>query len=219
MKSIINFSLVLLLAGTVFSCKDKAANAADATESAANAEGTKFSVSPESAKITWEGSKPTGKHAGTINIANGELTVKDGALVAGAFTLDMNSITVTDLVGEEKMYLEGHLKGTTDDKEKNDHFFNVTQHPTAKFEVTAFNEKDGKATLEGNLTIKGISKSVSVPVTVTTTEDLLTINSEKFTINRTEWNINYSSKSVFDDLKDKFINDEIELTLKISAKK
>jgi polyisoprenoid-binding protein YceI len=80
-------------------------------------------------------------------------------------------------------------------------------------------EKDGRSILEGNLTIKGITKSVAIPVTISKTDALLTINSEKFTINRTQWNINYSSKSVFDDLKDKFINDDIELTLKISAKK
>ena len=34
----------------------------------------------------------------------------------------MNSITVTDLAGDEKMYLEGHLKGITDEQEKNGHF-------------------------------------------------------------------------------------------------
>ena len=214
-------NLILMFVAVAFltSCKNEktAEDAKTIAEGDANA--TTFVIDTTASVIEWVGAKPAGKHTGTLMLSNGTFEVKDNKIVSGNATINMNSITVTDLVGEEKMYLEGHLKGTTDDKEKNDHFFNVTQHPTAKFEVTAFNEKDGKATLEGNLTIKGISKSVSVPVTVTTTEDLLTINSEKFTINRTEWNINYSSKSVFDDLKDKFINDEIELTIKISAKK
>ncbi len=37
--------------------------------------------------------------------------------------------------------------------------------------------------------------------------------------NRTHWNVNYASKSIFDDLKDKFVNDEIELVVKLKATK
>lgn len=219
MKSIINFSLILLLAGTVFSCKDKAANAADATESAANAEGTKFSVSPESAKITWEGSKPTGKHAGTINIANGELTVKDGALVAGAFTLDMNSITVTDLTGDEKASLEEHLKGTG--TEGADDFFSVTKFPTAKFEITSVapsTEGGVNSIVKGNLIIKDIAKEVSIPANITVTDGMVAVTSNPFTINRTDWGINYASKNFFKEIGDKFIEDNISLQLMVEGK-
>ena len=47
----------------------------------------------------------------------------------------------------------------------------------------------------------------------------MTIESEAFTIDRTKWGVNYGSKSVFDDLGDKFINDDIELKILVSAKK
>ena len=47
----------------------------------------------------------------------------------------------------------------------------------------------------------------------------MTLSTESFKINRTEWNINYASKSIFDDLKDKFVNDEIELVVKLKATK
>jgi hypothetical protein len=55
--------------------------------------------------------------------------------------------------------------------------------------------------------------------TITVDGDVVTLTSETFTINRTQWNVNYSSKSVFDDLKDKFINDDIELKVTVTAKK
>ena len=48
---------------------------------------------------------------------------------------------------------------------------------------------------------------------------MLKINSEKFLIDRTEWDINYKSKSVIDDIKDNFIHDDIALKIETFAKK
>ena len=75
--------------------------------------------------------------------------------------------------------------------------------------------------MSGNLTLKGTSKNVEIPVTYSMNDDqsTLKIESEPFTIDRTDWNVNYGSKSVFDDLKDKFVNDEIEITFMLQAKK
>jgi len=161
--------------------------------------------------------KPLEKHTGTINLSNGTATVKDGQLESGTFTIDMNSITVTDLEGNSKAKLEGHLKGL---QEKSaDHFFNVTKFPSATFEITSLGNKEGKTYLEGNLTIKGIKKNISFPANTTIEGDTMTISTEVFTINRTAWNINYASKSIFTDLGDKFIKDDIELKLEIKATK
>ena len=48
---------------------------------------------------------------------------------------------------------------------------------------------------------------------------MLTLSSEVFTIDRSKWNVKYGSKSFFDDLKDKFINDDIELKITVKANK
>jgi hypothetical protein len=56
-------------------------------------------------------------------------------------------------------------------------------------------------------------------VTISNDGDILYIKSDAFTINRTLWSINYGSKSIFDDLGDKFINDDMELKIMIMAKK
>lgn len=211
--------LFVLLATTILfvSCKnEKAADAkvvAEGTEVAAT-----FAVDTTASSIGWIGSKPVGdKHTGTIALSEGSFQVENGAIVSGSATINMNSITVTDLAGDEKMYLEDHLKGITEDKEKNGHFFSVKEFPTGKFEVTAYTAEKG---LEGNLTLKGITKSITVPVNVSIQGDDLTISSENFTINRTDWNVQYASGSFFKDLAgDKIIKDEIELSLKIVAKK
>jgi polyisoprenoid-binding protein YceI len=212
-------SMYLFMATALFfvSCKnEKAADAKDvATETEAAIE---YKFVPAESTVEWLGSKPTGdKHNGTISISYGAFQVENGQIVSGNATLDMNTITVLDLQGDEKGYLEGHLKGVTDDVEKDGHFFSVKQFPTGKFEVTGYSAEKG---LEGNLTLKGMSKSISFPVNVSIQGDELTLTSEKFTINRTDWDIKYGSGSFFKDLAaDKIIKDEIELSLKVVARK
>lgn len=164
--------------------------------------------------IEWKGSKPTGSHTGTIALQSGTFTVDNGK-VSGNFVIDMNSITVTDLKEDEgKLDLEAHLKGTGKE-EGADHFFNVKTYPTGSFKLTGF---DG-TNVTGDLTLKGKTKTISFPATLTITDSEVTLESQPFNINRVDYGVNYASKSVFGDLKDKFINDEIELVVKVKAKK
>ena len=184
-----------------------------ATTPEAEVQGFAYKVDPASV-VEWVGSKPTGKHNGTVNVTEGGLNVAEGKLSGGEFVLDMNSIAVLDLeAGKGKEDLEAHLKGT--DPEKVDHFFNVKDFPTASF---VFKKFDGK-NLTGDLTIKGKTKEVSFPATVTVTDNEVSIVSQPFKINRVDFGVNYGSKSVFDDLKDKFINDDVELVVKAKATK
>ncbi len=199
--------------------KENQTNAKEAeTVSQMSAESIKYKINADQSTINWKGSKPTGEHTGTIAIESGVVTLKGGMIESGNFLIDMNSINVTDLkAGEGKENLEAHLKGTAEGKE--DHFFNVQEHPTAYFEVTSSQEKEGKTILSGNLTIKGIKKNISFPVSVTNDAESITLTSESFTIDRTQWNVNYGSKSIFDDLGDKFVNDEIELVVSVKGSK
>ena len=179
---------------------------------------TKYKVDTANSVINWVGSKPGEKHTGTLNLSSG--VMKIGESISGTFLIDMNSLTVTDLTAEKgKANLEGHLKGSA--KANQDHFFNVAKFPTAAFEVTGVSEKDGKKMMEGNLTIRGIKKNISFSFSYGTGIDgsVLELKSEPFTINRTDWGVNYGSKSIFNDLGDKFISDDIELTIMIKANK
>lgn len=221
----IHQSLLVLLVSTsmIFTgCKKKAENettAADAEAAAAvTEESIKYAAIPGESVIEWKGSKPTGFHTGTVAVESGVVTVKGDALESGSFLINMNSITVTDLkAGDGKEDLEAHLKGSK--KEDQDHFFNVATYPTGAFEVTGVSQSEGKTMLEGNLTLKGVKKNISFPVSIDYEGDTMTLTSEPFTINRTLWNVNYASKSIFSDLGDKFVNDDIELTVKVKAKK
>lgn len=224
MKNRIASLLILSALTLTVSCKNDKAAEAETTEAGAvketSGEAASYTVDNTNSKIDWTGSKPTGKHTGTINLTDGTVSIKDNMLDSGKFTIDMNTITVTDLkAGDGKEDLEGHLKGTGGTEADYDHFFNVKKYPQSTFEITKAVTENGKTAVEGNLTMKGITKNVKFPATVTVNGDTVTLVSDPFTINRTLWNVNYGSKSVFDNLGDKFINDDIELKVSITAKK
>lgn len=198
------------------SCKDKAkeANTSEAEAVAVTeAESQKYIADVAASTIEWKGFKPTGSHNGTILIENGVLNLKDGKLNSGTFLIKMNLIKVLDIPEEDEgnAKLVGHLK--------NADFFDVENHPTAAFEITGVTETEGKMMLSGNLTLKETKNNVTFPVTITNTDDTVTLTSETFTIDRSKWNVKYGSKSFFDNLGDKFINDDIEIKINVTANK
>lgn len=220
-KNIVKFTAIAFVA-ILASCKGEpknkvAAEEAVVTEAPAAVTGVTYTADAANSGIEWIGTKPAGTHTGTVNITSGEFVMGEEGITGGAFVIDMNSITVTDLEGDQKANLEAHLKGNAEGKE--DHFFNVAEFPTASFEVTGMTAEGEKTMMEGNLTIKGITKNISFPVTVVNNGDMIEVSSETFAIDRTQWNVNYGSKSIFDNLGDKFINDAIELTIKVTATK
>ena len=222
MKNVLTLGIFVFLLGSLVSCKgDKGAKAAVGEEAkVAAAMGKDYKVDQGLSKIMWAGSKPAGSHNGTINVSEGMVAVKDGKVTGGSFTLDMNSISVLDLQGDEKAYLESHLKGSADDNA--DDFFNVSKHPTAKFEITKLtgltNDSAASHLVYGNLTLKGISKEVGFKANIDISDSGLRVTSPKFTIDRTQWNIKYGSDKFFDNLKDKVISDDISLQINLVAK-
>lgn len=218
MKKVI-LSVFALTTLALVSCKNDAPKAGEEVEVVATTEdATVLNADVTTSVINWVGSKVGGEHKGTLNLKSGEVAVKDGALQGGSFVLDLNTITVTDLEGDYKAKLEGHLKGA--EGESADHFFNVAQFPEGKFVIASVETVDGKTTVTGNLTLKDITKSVSFPATVTVSDAEVKIESSEFVINRTDFNINYGSKTKFTDLAaDNVISDDIKLQLTVVAKK
>ncbi len=170
-----------------------------------------LNVDVSSSTITWKGYKPTGSHNGTIMLQTGTLEMDGENLVGGSFTVEMSSIKDAD--GSAK--LEGHLKSAD--------FFDVDTFTISTFKITEVaengEEEEGLVIVTGEMTIKGITKEISFSAEVSQTEDSVVFESENFQINRADFNVKYMSKSFFDNLKDKFVNDEFDLQVKLVAKK
>ena len=159
----------------------------------------KKEIKVEKSKVIWKGYKVTGSHEGTIALQSGNLTFEADKLVGGEFVIDMTTITNTDLDGDNKGKLEGHLKS--------DDFFGVTTFPTATLVF-----KDVKSTgknsyaVTGDLTIKGIKNPVSFDISIYGSKATASVK-----IDRTKFDVRYGSTSFFDNLKDKAIYDEFDL--------
>jgi polyisoprenoid-binding protein YceI len=209
MKKII-LSLVLVasvLTGCKSEKKDKVTTA-DAVKVAVTTDLNNVDVA--SSVITWKGTKPTGAHDGTIMLQEGSLNLEAGKLTGGTFVIEMSSIKNLDLDAEGAAKIVGHLSSPD--------FFDVATYATSKFVITSVVEAEGKLAVTGNLTVKDITKSITIPATLLSVGNVTTFKSDKFNIDRAEFNIKYASKTFFDNLKDKFIDDAIELSFTVNTK-
>lgn len=158
-------------------------------------------VNTEKSTVTWKAYKVTGSHTGTVDLNSGALMFEDGALVGGEFSVNMTTLTATDLEGEYKDKLVGHLKS--------DDFFSVEKHNESTLVFTGI-KATGKNAYEvtGDLTIKGITKPVTFDLSVYGSKATATLK-----VDRAEYDVRYGSGSFFDNLGDKTIYDEFDLVV------
>ena len=169
-------------------------------------------VKPAASTVTWTGYKVTGQHTGTVPVRRGDLVYEDNRLTGGTVEIDLAALRVTDLSGDARTKLEGHLKS--------DDFFGVQQYPTATLVIDRVHSrgKPGAYRVDATLTIKGVSKEVRFDADVKDERDHL-VAVAQLTIDRTAFGVRYGSGSFFDNLGDKTIYDEFDLQIELVAAK
>lgn len=216
MKVLLKFSYLALVLGLMFAAckktpKGEAAKTGEAKE-AAKASSAAKTYTIANGKVMWTATKVGGQHMGTFDIAKGELTANNGVIESGNFSIDMNTLTCTDLEGEGKGKLEGHLKSAD--------FFDVAKNPTGSFKISSVAALSGNpeanSSVTGNLTLMGVTKSVTFPANVASAGNKLSAVTPAFKINRTEWNIKYGS-GILGTAKDKIIHDEVSLVISLEG--
>lgn len=163
-----------------------------------------YTASAEESTVEWTGRKTFVdgyEDHGTLEIESGTLTVGAEGDVSGTITADMSTIAATEVSGPlSPDRLTGHLKS--------DDFFGVETYPEATFEVTGLT----RGVLAGNLTVKGTTHPLSVPVEVENLEDGLRLRG-KVDVDRTLYDVRFGSDSFFDNLGDNTIDDNFTLDL------
>jgi polyisoprenoid-binding protein YceI len=202
---------ITILSGLMFlgACSDPAADKTKAVTGQAaqvaspqSAQGQKYQITSQNSKIEFVGSKVTGSEHGSFGNFSGQIDY------AGTPENSRVNITINmDSVQTDSDGLAKHLK-TAD-------FFDVEKFPQATFVSTAIKaggDKGASHTVTGNLTLHGVTKSISFPATIAVTPDTASVDSS-FSINRRDFGINYAGKA--NDL----IRDDVVLTFHIRANK
>ena len=206
----LQFSALLFIGLAFTACQD-APESDDAVVSEAqeeqdvSASAASYTINKTASNVEWIGTKTGGRHNGTVMVKDGEFAVENGEIVGGNFTLDMTTILSTDAKMDDKsnQKLTGHLRSPD--------FFEVDKFPDANFVITEVKKLDGanvaqdtantaeidkyKVTnptheVTGNLTIKGVTKSVTFPAKIEMNDNSLNAIA-KFNINRKDWDIKY----------------------------
>lgn len=217
-RILLSISAAALLASCQDAPKADEAQVSDAQQVQA-ASGADYKVDLTQSKIEWIGTKPVGKHHGTLSLTDGSLTVADNAIKGGKFTIDIKSLKADDQDSTGNAKLTGHLLSPD--------FFDADKFPTANFEIVSVTAgidsaaakdlvlKDATHTITGNLTLKGTTKSVTFPAKVAVSDANVTADAN-FNIDRTQWNMAYGNDK---SLGDKFIDPKVNLALHLVANK
>jgi|TARA_B100000768_G_scaffold170512_1_gene176969 hypothetical protein len=210
MKKILSLSIIAL--ALLFSCKGEKKEKIVVKEEVKVEETIMVNnVDLTTSIMTWKGTKPTGSHDGIVSFSSGGMIVENGVLKEGEFVIDMSTIKNLDMEGSDGAgKIEKHLKAAD--------FFDVEMYPTSKFVITSVLDVEGNTAVTGNLTIKDVTKSITIPATVSTTDGITTFKSELFNIDRADFNVKYGSKRWIEGLKDKFIDDLVEMSFVVISK-
>jgi len=194
-------------------------NAGDAVE---------FEVDSESSKVLWIGTKPTGRHNGTIAISDGSIYVKNGIPAGGMFTMDMHDIQIDNMEGKQKTKLNNHLLSSD--------FFDVENHPVSRFVITALEPYDSQTSsteakhgpfvisdpthiVTGNFYMRGTNLSISFPAKIHVNEHKVEAEA-KFNIDRTKWGVSYWDESTIETrTQDKLIHNVVHVAFTLEAVK
>jgi len=213
---------ILLVGLTTIACKSKTSDDSSTTETAtgSTSTGDAYKIDAPRTELKWMAFKPGGTHYGVVPVTGGTIYVTDGNITGGTIDINMSGLEVQGMEGEMKDNLQGHLRGTIPGKEED--FFNVGKYPGATFTIISStkleNDPVGTHMINGNLTIKDITKPVSFKATIDLASGTaMKATTEPFVIDRTLWDIKYKSKKFFADLKDDFINDEIKIEIILGA--
>jgi polyisoprenoid-binding protein YceI len=169
--------------------------------------GTALAITPANSKIEFIGSKVTQSHTGGFKAFTGTYEPAGDKVEAGKLKAEIDMASTYS----DDPKLTAHLKAPD--------FFDVAKFPTATFETTAIKPgasdpkaKDATHTVTGDLTLHGVTKSISFPAKISGGADSLNLDSE-FSINRKDFGISYAGQS------DNLIRDGVVLKLSIHASK
>ena len=207
-KLLIIFIFTILLTGCANNKESATDNQQIKTTKTSNINKGDYIVNKDLSTIKWTGKEITTKsHYGILDLKEGSIYVNNDGIISGKVVIDMNSINCLDMSGRGKNKLEGHLRS--------DDFFGVNSYPEANLIFTSWSVNNiGKILYKGDLTIKNITHPITFSGSVKKI-DIGYRSTINLSFDRTLYEIKFRSGKYFQNLGDKLILDNIDISAEI----
>ena len=207
-KLLIIFIFTILLTGCAKNKESATDNQQIKTTKTSKINKGDYIVNKDLSTIKWTGKEITTKsHYGILDLKEGSIYVNNDGIISGKVVIDMNSINCLDMSGRGKNRLEGHLRS--------DDFFGVNSYPEANLIFTSWSVNNlGKILYKGDLTIKNITHPITFSGSVKKI-DIGYRSTINLSFDRTLYEIKFRSGKYFQNLGDKLILDNIDISAEI----
>jgi polyisoprenoid-binding protein YceI len=203
--TVLSLVVGMALLVTFSACNTQEDESSEGTATTTLADGT-MNVDTSASEVEWNGTLVgVYTHTGNVDLNSGSVTIQDGKIAGGSFVVDLTSIAPTDgnyNPEEDKTpeKLVGHLKSPD--------FFNVSEHPTATFEITG---SEGDQVM-GNLTIRGVTHPETVQNVVISEQNGQAVISGELTFDRNKYEVAFKHP-----MQDMVISDDVKMDVKLVA--
>jgi polyisoprenoid-binding protein YceI len=162
--------------------------------------------------LTWKGKHITGGgHEGYLLLEDGRILIGSGKVTAGFFSIDMNTIRVTDIKDERgRKDLEEHLR--------NEDFFDVKRFPKAWVTIQSVTGAGEQFGIKASLNLRGIAAPIEFPAMIRMMKDSV-IAQAQFTFDRTRWGVTHQANNFLSTVKDGIIDNDIKVGLNLVFRK
>ena len=217
MKNLTGF--LIIMSAFMVSCNSsgnkaetKAAEEVNVVKDDATAE---FSTIKSDSHLEWRASHLGGvqKRFGKIKLTEATVLVNEGKVTNANVIVDISSLTVENFPegAEETEKLRGHLLSGD--------FFEVENYPTSRFAVTSVESSTGdyNSKVTGNLTILDATKSITFNANINVSDSQVSIQSEDFVVDRTDWGLTYNTEGTAGVPVDYLISNDVGFTVNVTV--
>jgi polyisoprenoid-binding protein YceI len=147
-----------------------------------------FVVSEKGHSIDFKSKDPSG----SFDKIKGEFDFDENNIGSSKFNfkIDVNSINTGN--------------GMMNKKAQTEEWFDAKKYPDIRFKSTKVEKKENELSITGELTIRGITKTYTIPTSYSKTGDKITLKG-KFNVNRIEFKVGKKSEAVPDIMKVSFV--------------
>lgn len=171
-----------------------------------------MNIDTEESYIWWRAEKENSDdfHEGKLKISEGSVTATDGAVTDGTVKIDVASIYETDLSEspEYEQKLAAHLSGNTP------HFFAQDSLGMPTLSIKGYEE----GMLNADLTIRGTTNAISIPVNVEIKDGKLMATSDKFMVDLSQYGMTGFDEPAEGEERGFVIKDAVEFKVNVVAK-